>query len=36
MIMSKHDQQLQIIFSLCLSGSYNSVTTVKQNIKLKM
>jgi len=33
MIMSKHNQQLQITFSLCSSGSYNSVTTVKQNLK---
>jgi len=36
MIMSKHNQQLQITFSLCSYGSYNSVTTVKQNLKLEI
>jgi len=34
MIMSKHNQQLRITFSLCSSGRYNSVTTVK-NVRVK-
>jgi len=32
-IMLKHNQHHQVIFSLSSSGSYNAVTTAEQNLK---
>jgi len=36
MIMLKHNQHHNILFSLCLSDRYNTVSAAKQNLKLNM